>query len=123
MKPTPCPDAARARWLVHADLPREQLATLGPPGLPAHARVRFLQDPEFEWRREKEVHSEPGRLPEVDAPAWTLLPQDRPWPGHKSGRRPRARRPDQSRWEPLNYFRPRHMRIGFGTEPSWIVVC
>jgi hypothetical protein len=45
---TPCPDAAHAQWLVDADVPWEQLATLGPPGLPAYARLRFLRDPDFE---------------------------------------------------------------------------
>jgi hypothetical protein len=40
-----CDDMSAADWIVHADIPWEQLVNFGPPGFPAYARLRFLPDP------------------------------------------------------------------------------
>lgn len=47
-----CPDVAAADWLVGQDMRWYQLATKGPLGFPAYARLRFLQDPAFEGQKE-----------------------------------------------------------------------
>jgi hypothetical protein len=46
---------ASADWLVHSKTPWPQLATFGPSGFEAYARLRFIPDPEFVEQRENDV--------------------------------------------------------------------
>jgi hypothetical protein len=52
---TPCFDLSAAEWIMAGDCPWQQLVGFGPPGYPAHARLRFLPDPEYEGQREHDV--------------------------------------------------------------------
>jgi hypothetical protein len=50
-----CQQVASADWLVHSKTPWPQLATFGPSGFEAYARLRFIPDPEFVGQRENDV--------------------------------------------------------------------
>ena len=42
-----CSDLSAAAWITASDRPWTQLASFGPAGFPAHARLRFLPDPAY----------------------------------------------------------------------------
>ncbi|GAB3598913.1 hypothetical protein GCM10027586_01290 [Kineococcus gypseus] len=45
MSVTPCDDTSAAGWILQDPQPWDRLVTMGPAGLPAYARLRFLPDP------------------------------------------------------------------------------
>nr|WP_237686511.1 RCC1 domain-containing protein [Arthrobacter jiangjiafuii] len=51
----PCSDLAPAKWIATSDEHWWNLVTLGPPGLPAHARLRFIPDPAYEGQSENDA--------------------------------------------------------------------
>jgi hypothetical protein len=50
-----CDDLSAADWIVHADIPWEQLVNFGPPGFPAYARLRFIPDPTHPGQEETDA--------------------------------------------------------------------
>lgn len=48
----PCSDLAAAKWIAASDGHWWNLVTLGPPGFPAYARLRFIPDPAHEGQPE-----------------------------------------------------------------------
>lgn len=52
---TICSDVSVANWIVCSDLSWAQLATFGPGGFAAYARLRFLPDPSYDGQREKDA--------------------------------------------------------------------
>jgi hypothetical protein len=50
-----CPDLSAADWIVHSDLPWQQLVGFGPAGFDAYARLRFLPDPVRPGQSENDV--------------------------------------------------------------------
>ncbi|WP_432509151.1 hypothetical protein [Kineococcus auxinigenes] len=52
---SPCPDAAPAAWLRNDPQPWNRLVSLGPVGLPAYARLRFLPDPTHPGQSENDA--------------------------------------------------------------------
>ena len=46
-----CSDLTPAVWIQDGEIPWEQLATFGPSGFAAYARLRFLRDPAFAQER------------------------------------------------------------------------
>lgn len=55
---TSCWDLAAADWIVHSDLPWQQLVGFGPAGFDAYARLRFLPDPALPGQSENDVEAE-----------------------------------------------------------------
>ncbi len=52
----PCSELAAADWIVTADQRSQQLIDLGPPGLSAYARLRFLPDPVYDDQSKNDVN-------------------------------------------------------------------
>lgn len=50
-----CRDLSAADWIIHSDLPWQQLVGFGPAGFDAYARLRFLPDPVQPGQSENEV--------------------------------------------------------------------
>lgn len=50
-----CRDLSTAAWIVHSELPWQQLVGFGPAGFDAYARLRFLPDPAYPGQSENEV--------------------------------------------------------------------
>lgn len=50
-----CWDLSDADWIVHSDLPWQQLVGFGPAGFDAYARLRFLPDPVRPGQSEADV--------------------------------------------------------------------
>ena len=55
MKLTACSDLSAADWITGSDLPWEQLASFGPSGFTAYARLRFLPDPAYDGQSENDA--------------------------------------------------------------------
>jgi hypothetical protein len=53
-----CWDLAAADWIVHSDLPWQQLVGFGPAGFDAYARLRFLPDPIRPGQSENDVDAD-----------------------------------------------------------------
>ncbi|WP_010525085.1 hypothetical protein [Nesterenkonia sp. F] len=73
----PCSDLTAAEWITASDEPWWSLVTLGPPGFPAYARLRFIPDPAYEGQPENDVVPQGDDLPEIDqlrVAVETLLP-------------------------------------------------
>lgn len=51
----PCSDLAPATWIAASDEHWWNLVTLGPPGFPAYARLRFIPDPVHEDQSENDA--------------------------------------------------------------------
>lgn len=62
----PCSDLSPAGWITASTLPWHVLATFGPAGFPAHARLRFIPDPVHPGQAEADA-------PTDDAPTETEL--------------------------------------------------
>lgn len=63
----PGSDMTAAEWILTADRHWWDLVTLGPPGLPAYARLRFIPDPAYEGQSEHEGARQSGILSNSDA--------------------------------------------------------
>jgi hypothetical protein len=50
-----CADLSPADWITGSDLPWDRLATFGPGGFPAYARLRFIPDPTRAGQSENDV--------------------------------------------------------------------
>lgn len=50
-----CSDLSPADWIVTSDVPWGRLATFGPAGFAAYARVRFIPDPTHHGQKETEA--------------------------------------------------------------------
>lgn len=50
-----CSDLSPASWIVTSDVPWNRLATFGPAGFAAYARVRFIPDPTHQGQQETEA--------------------------------------------------------------------
>ncbi|MCC3283593.1 hypothetical protein [Arthrobacter caoxuetaonis] len=59
----PCSDLAAAKWIAASDEHWGKLVTLGPPGFPAYARLRFIPDPVHEGQSENDA------VRQADAPS------------------------------------------------------
>ena len=59
---TPCADVSAADWIATSSTPWQRLVTMGPPGYPSYARLRFIPDPAFAGQAEHEA------LPSGDHP-------------------------------------------------------
>lgn len=60
----PCSDLAAAAWIATSDEHWLDLVTLGPPGFPAYARLRYIPDPAYEGQSEHEGARQNGPLPD-----------------------------------------------------------
>jgi hypothetical protein len=62
-----CRDLSAADWIVHSDLPWQQLVGFGPAGFDAYARLRFLPDPAHAGQSEHdaEVGRRADQLPRL----------------------------------------------------------
>ncbi|WDF31969.1 hypothetical protein PTW37_08690 [Arthrobacter agilis] len=58
----PCSDVAAAEWIATSDKHWWDLVTLGPPGFPAYARLRFIPDPAYDGQVENEGARQDGPL-------------------------------------------------------------
>jgi hypothetical protein len=60
-----CRDLSAADWIVHSDLPWNQLVSFGPVGFDCYARLRFLPDPARPGQRENDAEHDgrPDQLP------------------------------------------------------------
>lgn len=56
----PCSDLAAAAWIATSDEHWWDLVTLGPPGFPAYARLRYIPDPAYEGQSESEGGQQNG---------------------------------------------------------------
>ena len=56
---TPCADVSAAALVMSSSLPWQQLATFGPAGFEAYARLRFLPDPVYPGQPETEAAFDP----------------------------------------------------------------
>lgn len=62
----PCLDLTVAEWITASDEPWWSLVTLGPPGFPAYARLRFIPDPAYEGQSENDAVRHSEVIPEID---------------------------------------------------------
>lgn len=72
----PCSDLAAAKWIASSDEHWWNLVTLGPPGFPAYARLRFMPDPAYEGQSENDASHQDDALSDNDQlriTVWTLL--------------------------------------------------
>jgi hypothetical protein len=60
-----CRDVSAADWIVHGDLPWDQLVSFGPAGFDCYARLRFLPDPVRPGQSENDAEHDgrPDQLP------------------------------------------------------------
>jgi hypothetical protein len=65
-----CSEVSAADWIVGSDIPWGQLATFGPGGFAAYARLRFVPDPRYDGQRETDAF-----LPDPD---YEFSPEDDP---------------------------------------------
>lgn len=64
----PCSDLAAAQWIATSDEHWWDLVTLGPPGFPAYARLRYIPDPVHEGQSEHEGAQQNGAFPAKSLP-------------------------------------------------------
>lgn len=57
-----CPDTSPARWITDSDVPWDRLVSFGPDVFRAHARLRFLPDPDYPGQSENDVEQQDGAL-------------------------------------------------------------
>lgn len=62
----PCSDHAPAGWITTGVEHWGSLVTLGPPGFPAYARLRFIPDPAFEGQSENEIAGQSDVPSDID---------------------------------------------------------
>ena len=62
----PCTDLAAAKWIAASGEHWWNLVTLGPPGFPAYARLRFIPDPDCEGQSENDTVRRDDTLPDDD---------------------------------------------------------
>lgn len=62
----PSSDLAAAEWIAASDEHWWNLVTLGPPGFPAYARLRFIPDPAYEGQSENDAVRRGGALSDDD---------------------------------------------------------
>lgn len=62
----PCLDLTVAEWITASEEPWWSLVTLGPPGFPAYARLRFIPDPAYEGQSEIDAARHSEVIPEID---------------------------------------------------------
>ena len=62
----PCSDPAAAKWIATSDERWWNLVTLGPPGFPAYARLRFIPDPAYEGQSENDAVRQDDVLSDAD---------------------------------------------------------
>jgi hypothetical protein len=60
-----CSDLAAADWIVHSNLPWQQLVCFGPAGFNAFARLRLLPDPEGLGQSENDAEAEDWRIQQL----------------------------------------------------------
>lgn len=65
----PSSDMTAAEWISTADKHWWDLVTLGPPGFPTYARLRFIPDPAYEGQSEHEGARQSGVLSNSEAPS------------------------------------------------------
>lgn len=62
----PCSGRAAAKWITTSDEHWWNLVTLGPPGFPAYARLRFIPDPAYEGQSENDAARQDHALSDND---------------------------------------------------------
>lgn len=62
----PYSDRAAAKWITTSDEHWWNLVTLGPPGFPAYARLRFIPDPAYEGQSENDAARQDDALSDND---------------------------------------------------------
>ena len=60
-----CSDLAAADWIVHSNLPWQQLVCFGPAGFDAYARLRLLPDPVRLGQSENDAEAEDWRTQQL----------------------------------------------------------
>lgn len=62
----PCSDPAPATWIATSNEHWWNMVTLGPPGFPAYARMRFIPDPAYEGQSENDAVRQNDALSDTD---------------------------------------------------------